>query len=122
MSCTELKLTTKTEKFHVNNVKLLEYLDEARRPWYSFCLSLGVEAVVVHIEADYKKEVFNGEQLTITTKLARLGNTSFTLEQTIRNADKELIVSAIIVLATINRETRIKTPLPDELRDQSLQI
>lgn len=122
MAYTELQLTTKTEKFHVNNVKLLQYLDEARRPWYSFCYSLGVEAVVVHIEADYKKEVFNDEELTIRTTLERLGNTSFTLKQSIRNASEELVLNALVVLATIDRETRTKTTLPSELRDQSLQI
>lgn len=117
MSTTELKLIAETDNFHINNVKLLEYLDQARHPWYRFCIKLDVEAVVVHISADYKKEVFNQEHLNIQTTLDRLGNTSFTLKQTILNNQRELIVSAEVVLATINRKTRKKTPLPAELRE-----
>lgn len=117
MAYTKQTIIAKTDKFHVNNVQLLAYLDQARYPWYQFCKSLGIEAVLVHMSADFKKEVFNEEQLTITTSLERLGNTSFTLSQTMTNAEENLIIAAEIVLATINKETRIKTPLPQQLRE-----
>jgi hypothetical protein len=56
-----LNIVAETNRGHVNNVKLVDYLDEARKDWYHYCILLGVEAVVVHIGTDFKKEVFNNE-------------------------------------------------------------
>lgn len=117
MAYTKQTIIAETDKFHVNNVQLLTYLDQARYPWYQLCKSLGMEAVLVHMNADFKKEVFNEELLTIFTSLERVGNTSFTLKQTMTNAEENLIIAAEIVLATINNETRTKTPLPQQLRE-----
>src|SRR4051794_9456188 len=106
MAYSELTIVAKSNRGHVNNVKLADYLDQARKGWYHYCILLGVEAVVVHIGVDYKKEVFNNEKLMIHTCIERVGNTSFTLQQTILNDQKELMVSAEIILTTINRQTR----------------
>lgn len=116
MAYSELQLFAETEYFHVNNVKLLAYLDDARREWYQFCLKLGVEAVVVHISVDYKKEVFHNDQLSIRTWIKSVGNTSFTLEQRMLNEQTERIVSAKVVLATIDHQSRKKVRVPDEVR------
>lgn len=117
MAISKQTIIAKTDRFHVNNVQLLGYLDEARYPWYRFCQSCGVEGVLVHMSADFKKEVFNGEELTITTSLEKLGNTSFTLRQIMTSTEEELIIAAEIVLATINKESRTKTPVPSHIRE-----
>ncbi|MEH7503052.1 thioesterase family protein [Neobacillus drentensis] len=116
MAYSELNIVAETNRGHVNNVKLVDYLDEARKDWYHYCILLGVEAVVVHIGADFKKEVFNNEKLLVRTWLERVGNTSFTLKQTILNGREELVVSAEVILTTINRETRQKVSVPNEVR------
>ncbi|MGG1677080.1 acyl-CoA thioesterase [Neobacillus sp. NRS-1170] len=117
MTYTELELIAESKKGHVNNVKLYEYLDQARLEWYRFCILLGVEAVAVHIEVDYKKEVFQSDKLFITTTIERVGNTSFTLNQKIIRDEHELVVSAEAVLAIIDRKLRSKVRVPDEVRN-----
>ena len=116
MTYTELYVIAESSTNHVNNVKLMEYLDEARKEWYGYCILHGVEAVVVHISVNYKKEVFHDNKLTIRTVLERVGNSSFTLMQTMINDKTELVVSAEVVLAVINRQMRTKTRVPYEVR------
>ncbi|MDR6120484.1 YbgC/YbaW family acyl-CoA thioester hydrolase [Bacillus sp. SLBN-46] len=117
MAYSELFIVAEANRGHVSNVKLFEYLDEGRKWWYRYCVSHGVEAVVVHIGVDYKKEVFNHDRLWVQTSLERIGNTSFTLKQTITNEQQEQMVVAEVVLTTINRQTRRKVPVPDEVRN-----
>ena len=100
----------------VDSVQMYQYLDEARRDWYQYCILVGVEAVLVHISADFKKEIFNQDRLQIRTWLERVGNTSFTLKQTVMNQGNDLIVSAEVVLATIDRQKRTKVIVPDQVR------
>jgi acyl-CoA thioesterase FadM len=116
MAFTDLTITAESSKFHVSNVKMYEYLDQARYDWYHFCILLGVEAVLVHISADFKKEIFHQDQLHFRTWLERVGNTSFALKQMVTNNREELVVSSEVIMATINRATRTKVPVPDELR------
>ncbi|MGX6444502.1 acyl-CoA thioesterase [Neobacillus sp. K501] len=116
MAFSEMEIIAESSKFHVSNVQMYQYLDEARKDWYQYCISVGVEAVLVHIGADFKKEIFNQDLLRIRTWLERVGNTSFTLKQTVMNQGDDLIVSAEVVLATIDREKRTKVRVPNEVR------
>lgn len=77
----------------------------------------GVESVLVHISADFKKEIFPRDKLRIRTGLERVGNTSFTLRQTVMNQRNEQVVSAEVVLATIDRQKRTKVTVSDEIRN-----
>lgn len=117
MVFTEIEITAKSNYYHVNNVKLYEYLDEARLEWYKYSISLGVESVLVHISADFKKEIFHQDRLRIRTALEVIGNTSYTLKQTVMNQRDEQVVSAKVVLATIDREKRTKVTVPHEIRE-----
>jgi thioesterase III len=117
MAYTEMKLVAETGKAHVNNVELFGYLDQARQEWYRYSIMNGVESVVVHVGISYKKEVFNQNKLSILTTLERIGNTSYTLKQDIVNHLDELVVSAEVVLTTINRQTRMKVPVPKSIHD-----
>jgi YbgC/YbaW family acyl-CoA thioester hydrolase len=114
---TEMKLIAETGKAHVNNVELFGYLDKARQEWYHYSIMNGVESVVVHVGVSYRKEVFNQNKLSIRTTLERIGNTSYTLRQDIVNHLEELVVSAEVVLTTINRQTRMKVPVPNEIHN-----
>jgi thioesterase III len=117
MAFTEIEITAQSNYYHVNNVKLYEYLDDARLEWYKYSVSLGVESVLVHISADFKKEIFHQDQLRIRTALEVIGNTSYTLKQTVMNQRNEQVVSAKVVLATIDREKRTKVTVPHEIRE-----
>jgi thioesterase III len=116
MALTEREITAQSNFYHVSNVKLYEYLDDARLEWYKYSISLGVESVLVHINADFKKEIFNQDRLRILTALERVGNTSFTLKQTVMNQHDEQVASAEVILATIDRKKRTKVTVPNEIR------
>jgi thioesterase III len=116
LTYSELEVIAETSKGHVSNVKLFDYFDQARNNWYRFCAELGVEAVAVHISVDYKKEVFNKDILVVRTWLERVGNTSFTLMQKMESKQGILVASAQVVLTTINRQTRVKTAVPQGVR------
>lgn len=116
MAFSEMEIIAESSKFHVSNVQMYQYLDEARKDWYHYCILMGVEAVLVHISADFRKEIFNQDLLRIRTWLERVGNTSFTLKQTVMNQGNDLIVSAEVVLATIDRQKRTKVTVPDQVR------
>jgi thioesterase III len=117
MAFTEREITAQSNYYHVNNVKLYEYLDDARLEWYKYSISLGAESVLVHISADFRKEIFHQDRLRIRTALEVIGNTSYTLKQTVMNQRDEQVVSAKVVLATIDREKRTKVTVPHEIRE-----
>lgn len=117
MTYTNFELTAESEFYHVDNVQLFDYLHKARREWHNFCKSLNVLLLIVNANVDYKKEAFDGDKLFILTKLDRVGNTSFTLKQTMLNEQNELIVSADIVMATVTMGTNTKAPVPDKIRE-----
>ncbi|MEH6991910.1 thioesterase family protein [Neobacillus drentensis] len=116
MAFTEREIIAQSDFYHVSNVKLYEYLDDARSEWYKYSVFIGVESVLVHISADFKKEIFDRDRLRILTALERIGNTSFTLKQTVMNQRDEQVVTAEVVLATIDREKRTKVTVPNEIR------
>jgi thioesterase III len=115
MAYTEREITAESDFYHVSNVKLYEYLDDARSEWYKYSILTGVESVLVHINADFKKEIFPKDRLRIRTCLERLGNTSYTLKQTVINQRNEQVVSAEAVLATIDRLKGTKVTVPDDI-------
>lgn len=107
---------------HVNNAKFVEYLEWGREEWYEAAglpyerlLALGAVTVTVNLNINYRREVRQGEVLTITTRPERLGRTSFVLKQEIRRRDGELAADAVVTLVTIDPTTRTSRPVPEEL-------
>lgn len=109
------RIVAETKDSHVNNVKLFDYLDQARNEWYVYANALGIEAVVVNVNVSYQKEVFKQDALVIQTRLIQVGNTSFTIKQTI-TCHQEVVVMAKVVLTAINPNTRTKVTVPAEIR------
>ncbi len=117
MSLFETKVIANAKDGHVNNVTYLEYLEIARKKLYALCISLDVEAMVAHVSANYKKEVFNKDVLTIHNTIEKVGNTSITLQQEMVTEHDEPVVSATVVLVTVNQETRQKVTVPNKIRE-----
>lgn len=108
---------------HVNNAKYLEYLEWGREDWYEqwgltyeVLRQLGVVTVVVHVSANYKREAVQNDRLRIRSCLTGVGNTSFTMHQTIHNQRNELVVSAEFVIVTVDPISRKPVRVPDEIR------
>ncbi|MDF2678951.1 MAG: acyl-CoA thioesterase [Brevibacillus sp.] len=101
---------------HVNNVKYLEFLELARRPWYQYFFSLGFQSFMAHLNVEYKKEAFLGDRLMIHTAIDRVGNTSLVLAQTMKNQNDQYVLKAQATFVAISVETGEKIRVPDVLR------
>ncbi|QAY67984.1 acyl-CoA thioesterase [Paenibacillus protaetiae] len=108
---------------HVNNAKYLEYLEWGREEWYEagelhydVLKALGVQTVTVNINISYRKEIRQGEKLTITTEPKSAGRSSFVLLQRVWNGQGELCADAEVTSVAMDVETRKSRPMPDELR------
>ncbi|KEO84575.1 acyl-CoA thioesterase [Tumebacillus flagellatus] len=108
---------------HVNNAKYLEYLEWGREEWYEVnglhydvFAQMGIQTVTVNININYRKECKQGDQLTITTAPERMGNTSYSLKQEIRNQAGELCADAVVTSVAMDIETRKGKATPDTLR------
>jgi 1,4-dihydroxy-2-naphthoyl-CoA hydrolase len=71
---------------------------------------------IVHAEADFKKPLFSGDRLIINLTPQHLGNTSFTLIYDLRNTDGVSVGTVRTVHVCIDKQTRKKKPLPEDLR------
>ncbi len=107
---------------HVNNAKFVEYLEWGREEWYEAIglpydrlLELGAVTVAVNLNLNYRREVRQGEVLTVTTRPERLGRTSFALSQEIRNRGGAIVADSVITLVTIDPTTRLSRPVPEEM-------
>ncbi len=110
---------------HVNNAKYLEYFEWGREDYYESAqlpyevlLQLGYITVTANINVNYRKEAKQNDRLTIITRPGRMGNTSFTLEQTIIDESKDLLVAdASVTLVMVDAMTRKAVSVPRELRE-----
>ncbi|MCY0875789.1 MAG: acyl-CoA thioesterase [Firmicutes bacterium] len=109
---------------HVNNAKYLEYLEWGREDWYEHAalpydvlLALGVVTMTVNVNLNYRKEARQNDVLTVITRPERVGNTSFTVKQSIvREQDQAQIADGTVTLVTVDAIKRTSTPVPEVLR------
>ena len=83
---------------HVNNCIYVTYLEKARKHWYQeagaskeYLKQRNLGTAVLKLDILYRREAILGEYLKIRTRTARLGKTSFVLEQNIINKNGEII-------------------------------
>ncbi|WP_245926226.1 acyl-CoA thioesterase [Sulfoacidibacillus thermotolerans] len=109
---------------HVNNAKYLEYLEWGREDFYEqaklpydVLYRLGYVTVTANININYRKEAKQNDVLTVITRPGLLGNTSFTLEQTIILGAKDLLIAdASVTIVTVDAATRKPVLVPEQLR------
>ncbi len=71
---------------------------------------------IVHAEADYKKSLFVGDRITIEVRIGRIGETSFTFNYAIKNAQGTLVGTGLTVHVTMDKKTQTKIRLPRDMR------
>lgn len=108
---------------HVNNAKYLEYLEWGRENWYeqhgldyARLKNQGFVTVLVRISANYRREAIQNDKLRISTHLTQVGNTSFTMEQSITNHHENLVLDAEVILVTVDPISRNKVRVPKSIR------
>lgn len=71
---------------------------------------------IVHAEADYFAPLQMGDDIEITIELARIGNSSFTLNYKFIKVENRVEVgTASIVHVTVSKRTKSKISLPESL-------
>lgn len=91
---------------HVNNVRYVEYAQEARIAFFARAVGLDPENrspfVVVRQEIDYLRPlVHRDEQVAVEVSVSHLGNRSFTLVQTIRDPEPDGATYARVVTVLV---------------------
>lgn len=71
---------------------------------------------IVHAEADYKWPLFVGDRITISLRIGRIGQTSFTISYTLLNNKKKIVGLGKTVHVSVNAKNHKKIPLPSPLR------
>lgn len=107
---------------HVNHATFLQMLERAR--WHSLeqkvshreFLDSGLFAIVRHVEISYESQALPGDDLLIRTGLASVGNTSFAVQQEIRNTRDEVVCVSKVVYVAVGEDRR-PVRVPDQWRD-----
>ena len=104
---------------HVNNAVYATYLEECRDEWVDRTLA-GVgdtwDYVLARVAIDFRRELrLEDEEVVVSCRLVRIGNSSVTLAEEIRTENGELSADAEAVLVARDKETGSSRPLrPDE--------
>lgn len=106
---------------HMNYLKYVKHFEKARFEWMKevgvsteTLLGANRATVLLKFDTEYKKEVRLGDTVEIRTKLKKVGNKSFTLEQLMYHG--ELLSSTSNVILTImDLQTRKAIRVPDEI-------
>lgn len=71
---------------------------------------------IVHAQGDYKAPLFVGDQVTVSIRLANVGNTSFTLDYTVQDKKNKLVGCGQTVHVAVDKKSKKKMLLPSDLR------
>jgi acyl-CoA thioester hydrolase len=104
---------------HVNNVKYVEYFQEARVGYQMAMHQRGDhfgEFVIARTDVDYRRPIlFRLEPYQVHTWVSHVGNSSYTLAAEIRDGD-DLLASSQAVVVSFDAETQRSAPLPEHQR------
>ena len=100
---------------HVNNAVYATYAETAR---LAFLAELGMTdrgLILARLAIDFVRQVRLGDECEVGTRVVRIGNTSFTLSQTLR-AGGEVAAEVEAVLVCFDYETQRPIRVPDDFR------
>ncbi|MBQ6226451.1 MAG: acyl-CoA thioesterase [Bacteroidaceae bacterium] len=115
------------DKFgHVNNTIYFQFYDTAKTDYFAaVCKDVDWESVaivVVKIEAEFLSQIKAGEHIAARTRVTKIGNKSFQLEQDIINVDTQEVkcrcLSVMVLYDLVNHQSM---PFPDNWRQAICQ-
>lgn len=112
----QLRFSDTDKQGHVNNAVYATYAELGR---LGFLAELGLSAaslILARLTIDFRRQVRLGDSCTIQTRVASLGRTSFTLEQTLE-ANGEVAAEFVAVMVWFDYQQQVPVPLPQSVRD-----
>lgn len=107
---------------HVNNASYFSYLEQGRVELFKALSNGGDysydkwEFTLATIKCDFLAQTYFDQDLTVVTKISRIGNKSFTLDQPIYDRKTETLVArGESVIVYFDFEEQISKPIPDAL-------
>lgn len=109
---------------HVNNVKYLEFMQDARIAAIesmdiprSSLSSVG--HLVARTEIDYLKPIgMSVLEITVQLRLTKIGGASYTLEYTFLDAEGVVYAKASTVMVTVDMQSETVIRVPEDLRER----
>lgn len=107
---------------HVNNASYFSYLEHARIEFFKELDTEknynGWQFILATIKCDFVAQTFFDQELTIATKITRIGNSSFTLKQPIYDRKTgKLLADGESVIVYFDFEEQKSKPLPSYWRE-----
>lgn len=110
---------------HVNNASYFSYMEHARVQFFKDLSSKGgyqyeqKQFILATIKCDFLDQTYFDQELIVGTKVSRVGNTSFTLEQPLHDANTGKMVargeSVIVYFDFVEQKSK---PIPQALREK----
>ncbi|GAB3113528.1 acyl-CoA thioesterase [Aestuariicella hydrocarbonica] len=101
---------------HINNVSYAAWLEQGRTGFFTRnAPHKHSPLMLVKLEINYRHESFHGTDVEVHTHLTKLGNSTFTLAQTIFQK-QVVVVEAISVLVRFDSQNKRSLPFDDVSR------
>jgi acyl-CoA thioester hydrolase len=101
---------------HVSNTVLPVWYEEALHDFFRQKIKMGAfPYLLVRMDQQFKREIFHGTDVLVSTAVEKIGNTSVTFFQEVWQNDA-LAAEATTVLVSVSESTNLPVPLTDELR------
>lgn len=107
---------------HVNNNSQFAIFDIGKTEFYNSLRGYlqdwhRIEAVIANINCSFLKSILFTDPVEVRTRVIRIGEKSFTLQQMIHNTETGDICSVSeSVMVSIDWETKASKPIPEKLR------
>lgn len=106
---------------HLNNTSYALYAEQGRVAFMDTfraegVFSEGVFVILARLELDFIRQVRYRDRVHVLTRVAKLGNTSLTLEQEVYGND-ELAARVKSVVVVFDYNAQKPTPIPDRARE-----
>lgn len=94
---------------------LTQYMRAIGCPWQRM-IELGVDIVYAESRCSHRGRSFFEDQLRIEGRISQIGTSSVVSRYRVYREETSLVAEGQLVSVCINRETKLKTPCPPELR------
>lgn len=108
---------------HVNNNAQLALFDVGKTEFYNALRGKladwsRVEAVIVNINCTFMEQIHFTDPMEVRTRVIKIGEKSFTLQQILRNTETGVISSMCeSVLVSVDYATKTSTPIPENIAE-----